>query len=74
MKDRFVASYKTAAPVARATGYHEMTDHRVLTPDRSVQRTVFASGVTVTVNFGGTPWRAEDGTEIPAMDVRITGL
>jgi hypothetical protein len=73
-KDRFVASYKVAAPVARATGYHEMTDHRVLTPDRSVQRTVFANGVTVTANFGGKPWRTEDGSEIPAMDVRITGM
>ena len=74
MKDRFVASYKTAAPVARATGYHEMTDHRILTADRSVQRTAFANGVTVTVNFGDTPWRAEDGAEISAMDLRVTGM
>ena len=27
-RDRFVRSYRTATPVARATGYHEMLAHR----------------------------------------------
>ncbi len=49
---RFVQSYRATAPVARATGYSEMIDHRFLTADRSVQQTVFANGVKVTVNFG----------------------
>jgi hypothetical protein len=69
-KAQFAASYQVAAPVARATGYHEMTDHQILTPDRTVQRTVFANGVTVTVNFGERPYRLPDGSEIPALDVR----
>jgi len=73
-KAQFAASYQVAAPVARATGYHEMTDHQILTPDRTVQRTVFANGVTVTVNFGERPHRMPDGSEIPALDVRSSVL
>ncbi|MFW6163861.1 MAG: glycoside hydrolase, partial [Planctomycetota bacterium] len=54
-RDRFVQSYQTATPVARATGYAEMLSHRWLTPDHAVQETRFANGVTVTVNFGDEP-------------------
>ena len=73
-KAQFAASYKVAEPVSRATGYSEMTDHRVLTPDRKVQQSVFANGVTVTVNFGEKAYRMADGTEIPSEDLRITGI
>ena len=52
-KDRFVKSYRTAAAVARATGYSRMLSHEWLTADHAVQRTRFANGVAVTVNFGG---------------------
>jgi hypothetical protein len=38
-KARFVKSYQDVCPVARATGYSEMIDHRFLLPDRSVQQT-----------------------------------
>jgi len=51
-RERFVESYRTACSIARATGYAEMTDHRFLTSDRSVQQTRFADGTVVTVNFG----------------------
>ena len=47
-RDRFVQSYRAATPVARATGYAEMTTHRRLTADRAVQQSTFANGVTVT--------------------------
>jgi len=57
-KQRFVESYKTTCPIARAAAYAEMTDHRFLTPDRDVQQTTFSNGVTVTVNFGDKPFRA----------------
>ena len=50
-KDRFVESYRTTSKLARAVGLEEMTDHRILSPDRSVQQTRFANGVTVTVDF-----------------------
>ena len=42
--DRFVQSYRTATPVARATGYAEMLSHRWLTDDHAVQETRFANG------------------------------
>jgi len=73
-KDRFVASYRTACPVARATACSEMTDHRFLTPARAVQQTVFAGGVTVTVNFGDKPHRLPDGTELAPLSYHVTGL
>ncbi len=70
-KDEFVASYKIFSPIARATGYSEMTDHRLLTPDRSVQQTIFADGTEVTVNFGEKPFKLKDGGEIGALDYRV---
>ncbi len=71
MKAQFAASYRVAEPVSRATGYSEMTDHRILTPDRSVQQSVFANGVTVTVNFGAAPYTTADGKTIPPLDLVI---
>jgi hypothetical protein len=71
---RFVESYKTATPVARATGYVEMLSHRWLTDDHTVQETRFANGVTVTVNFGDRPYRMPDGTSIEPLGARSTGL
>jgi hypothetical protein len=58
-KDRFVKSYKATCDVARAVGYAEMTDHRFLAKDRSVQQTRFANGVTVTVDFAGGTLKVE---------------
>jgi len=58
-KDRFVKSYKATCDVARAVGYAEMTDHRFLGKDRSVQQTRFANGVTVTVDFAGGTLKVE---------------
>ena len=73
-KDRFVRSYRATGPVARATGYSQMTDHRFLAPDRAVQQTVFAGGVTVTANFGDKPFRLPDGAEVPAVGIHVVGL
>ncbi|MCX7045576.1 MAG: carbohydrate binding domain-containing protein [Candidatus Sumerlaeota bacterium] len=73
-KDRFAHSYKNTCPIARATGYSEMTNHEFLTPDRDVQRTTFANGAAVTVNFGDKPWRAPDGKEIAAMGISVAGI
>lgn len=71
---QFAASYKVAEPVARATGYSEMTDYRILTPDRQVHQSVFANGVTVTVNFSESAYRMANGVEIPPLDLLIIGL
>lgn len=73
-KDRFVESYRVTSPIARATGYSEMTDHRFLRRDRSVQQTVFANGVTVTVNFGNAPYRMADGRTLAASSYFADGL
>jgi hypothetical protein len=73
-KDRFVQSYRNATRVARATGYAEMTDHRILTPDRDVQQTRFANGVVVTVNFGVAPWKLADGTDLAAGGWKVAGI
>lgn len=73
-RDRFVKSYQTTAPVARATGYAEMLSHEWLTPDHAVQRTRFANGVTVTVNFGAAAWTAPDGATLPPLGSRVEGL
>ena len=73
-KDRFVRSYKDVCTVARAVGYSEMTDHRFLTEDRSVQQTHFANGVVVTVNFGDKPFRLPDGTEVAATGHHVARM
>ena len=48
-------------------GYSELTDHRFLTPDRNVQQTACANGVTITVNFGPAPFKLPDGTVLEPM-------
>jgi hypothetical protein len=71
---RFVKSYQTTAPVARATGFVEMLSHCWLTGDHSVQETRFANGVSVTVNFGDQPHRLANGKVVPPLDYRVGGL
>ena len=50
-KAEFVESWKRVGGIARDTGFAEMTSHRALTPDRTVQETRFANGLVVTVDF-----------------------
>jgi hypothetical protein len=73
-EERFVRSYKLAAPVARATGYAEMLSHRWLTADHAVQETRFAGGVTVTVNFGDRPHQLANGTQLPPLGSKVDGV
>jgi len=73
-KERFARSYKNVCSVARAVGCAEMTDHRFLTPDRDVQQTTFANGITVTVNFGEKSYRLADGKEITPMSSYVSGM
>jgi hypothetical protein len=72
-RERFVQSYRNVCPIARSVGYAEMVDHHFLTPDRDVQQTAFSNGITITVNFGDTPYRLPDGTEVPPMGFYVTG-
>jgi len=73
-KDRFARSYKNICDVTRAVGYAEMTGHRFLTPDRDVQQTAFANGVTVMVNFGEKSYSLPDGKEIEPMSYLVSGM
>ena len=69
-RERFVQSYNTATPVARATGYSEMLEHIWLTDDHAVQQTRFANGTIVTVNFGDKPHTLPDGTKLGPLSHR----
>jgi hypothetical protein len=71
-KQRFVQSYRNTCPLARKVACAEMTDHRFLTPDRSVQQTTFANGVTVTANFGLIPFGLGDGKTVAALGLEVT--
>ncbi|MEJ2701861.1 MAG: glycoside hydrolase [Sedimentisphaerales bacterium] len=73
-RDRFVQSYKNVCPAVRAVGYTEMTDHRFLTPDRNVQQTAFANGVTITVNFGNKSFQLSNGVTIAPMSYHVAGM
>lgn len=65
IRQRLAETCRTVEPIARAAGFSEMTDHRLLTPDRLVQQTVFANGLRITVNFGEQPFTLPDGTTVP---------
>lgn len=64
IRERVAATCRTTIPVGRKVGFSEMTDHQVLTPDRLVQRTVFANGVSITANFSDRPWTDRDGRTV----------
>ncbi len=49
-------------PTVRDVGDSELTDHRYLSKDLSVQQTVRSNGTVVTVNFGKLP----DGASVVA--------
>jgi hypothetical protein len=70
-RTRFVQSYQNTCPHVRRVGYQEMTDHRFLTKDRSVQQTTFANGTIITVNFGPTPFARPDGVVVKPMSYRV---
>jgi len=70
-KDQIAASYPIAQPVSEMTGWHEMTDFRILSKNRTVQQTQFANGVRVTVNFGELDFTMKDGFVLKAKTSRI---
>lgn len=72
-RDRFVESYRNAARVARESGYSEMLSHEWLTPDHVVQRTRFADGQVVVVNFGNQPYRTLEADLVPPLGVLVHG-
>ena len=73
-KDRMIETYNVATPVARMTASKEMTNHRILTEDRTVQQSEFANGVIVTVNFGEKSFTMSDGFKLDAKKSRIESI
>lgn len=58
-KARFLQAYRNSCKIHEAVGYEPMVSHEFLTPDRTVQRTEFGDGTTVTVNLGDGPAKVE---------------
>jgi len=48
---RFANSYRNICPVVRRVGYEEMISHEYLSEDHAMQRTKWASGTEITVDF-----------------------
>lgn len=71
IREHVAATCRQTIPIGRKVGFSEMTDHQILTPDRQVQRTVFANGVTITVNFSDRPWTDRDGHMLEPGSFRV---
>ncbi|KAH0790825.1 Carbohydrate binding domain-containing protein [Histomonas meleagridis] len=59
--------HELAQPVSELTGYAEMTDHKYLTSDKTVQQTIFSNRVRVTVNFGSSTYAMQNGKIVEPM-------
>ncbi len=70
-KERFVASYKATAPLARRLGYDEMTAHEFVSADHAVQRTRWKNGTEIVVNFGAAAYKLPDGRTVAAMGTLV---
>ncbi|HLX64351.1 MAG TPA: glycoside hydrolase [Planctomycetota bacterium] len=70
-KTRIVESAKTVCAVARRFGYDELRSHEFLTPDHSIQKTQWASGVSIIVNFGDKPFTLPSGAELKPLSFTI---
>jgi hypothetical protein len=65
-KDRFIKNYQMVCKWNELTGYEEMTDHRWLAGEGTVQQVTYESGRKVVVNFGTSSYRLSDGKVVPA--------
>jgi len=57
----FLRTCRNVCPLQQAVAASEMLSHEFLTADRAVQRTRFANGIEVVVNFGDAPREIEVG-------------
>lgn len=69
---RFIMSYRSLSPVLRAVGYDEMTGHRFLSADRTLQETTFSSGHRVIANFAAQAQAAGEHTVSAHSFILIT--
>lgn len=71
--ERFKACYDNVCRWRRAVGYSEMVNHERLTRDGLVQRSTFANGASVTVNFSDEQRTVKDGVVLPPHSYLIAG-
>ncbi|MGI5924584.1 MAG: glycoside hydrolase [Lentisphaeria bacterium] len=70
--DRFVDTYNRVCRWRRAVGYSEMLRHERLSDDGLLQRSSFANGAAITVNFAPES-RVVDGVTMPRYSYLLTG-
>jgi len=63
LRERLLRSYRNTCKLHEQVFYDEMLSHEFVTEDHAVQRTRFASGVEVTVNFGEKPYAVGVGKQ-----------
>ena len=66
-RDRWLQCYRDVCPIVKRVADREMLDHAFLTPDHTVQRTRFAGGLEITVNFGAEPAKLQTGETLAPM-------
>ncbi|MBM4048200.1 MAG: hypothetical protein FJ279_24115, partial [Planctomycetes bacterium] len=65
-KERFLQCYRNTCPQLERLGYEELLTHEFLTPDHAVQRTRFADGTTIVVNFSDKDHDLGEGRVVKA--------
>jgi hypothetical protein len=59
--DQFIKNtYEVLSPLHRLTALMEMTGHEFLTPDRTVEKTLFGADVEIVVNYGPADFETGD--------------
>ncbi len=71
--ERFKTCYDNVCRWRRAVGYSEMVNHERLTKDGLVQRSTFANGASITVNFSDEQRTVRAGVVLPPHSYLIEG-
>jgi hypothetical protein len=67
-KEMIKESYDRSTEVAYKVFYDEMLSFEYITPDKTIQKTSFANGISVIANFSEIPYVLENGRIIPPID------
>jgi len=67
LRERLLQSYRNTCKLHEVIAFEEMVSHEYVTSDREVQRTRFADGTVVTVNFGAEPYSLSDSGRTYAL-------
>lgn len=72
-QERFLTSYHLVSAVTRGAGFADMTNHQFVNAARTVQRTEFDNGWSVTVNFDSTSNHMVGSRTLPPKGFVATG-